>query len=299
MDNLKHLEGKAVRSIEQNNSGLNSYLIIKFTDDSKLNISGYPHGDKGVAQLDIELEDIKIPEIKNRKIETIEEEFDGSMDKLVIKFKKGGRMVIGAFNSKEDSTAGLETTVYVENKKKLVAESIDENEYKDGRFGDYIMNSPQYEEEEPDEENKNNEKDMKKFVSENLNEFSEWYRDNDDEYDVEDNDEIENDEEVEIVDAHTDDEVFDGDDIVEEPIDADIQAAIQNELSVPEFSRAALEFRLKGSREFITGIPMTLMSNGSSVLFKTEDGLRKVALSDIIVESSKPTLWVGESLEDY
>ena len=156
MDDLKHLEGKAVRSIEQNNAGLNSFMIIKFTDDSKLNVSGYPHQDNGVAQLDIELEDIKLPEIKNRKIATIEEEFDGQMDKLIIKFKQGGRMVIGAFNSKEDGTAGLETTVYVENKKKFVKESLDENEYKTGRAGNYIMNSPQYEELDPEEEDEEN-----------------------------------------------------------------------------------------------------------------------------------------------
>jgi hypothetical protein len=201
MDDLKHLQGKAVRSIEQNNSGLNSYLIIRFTDDSKFNVSGYPHGDHGVAQLDIELDGIKLPEIKNSKISTIEEEFDGQMDKLIIKFKQGGRMVIGAFNSKEDGTAGLETTVYVENKKKLVGESLKEaeqrvleNQYKDGRWGNYIMNSPQYEEEDPaaetqdllpEEEEENNEEEMKKFVGESLNEFADWYDTEPVEYDDE------------------------------------------------------------------------------------------------------------------
>jgi len=254
MDDLKHLEGKAVRSIEQNNAGLNSYMIIKFTDDSKLNIAGYPHNDNGVAQLDIALDQIKLLEIKNRKISTIEEEFDGQMDKLIIKFKQGGKMVIGAFNSKENGTAGLETTVYVENKKKFVQESLDENiknprivsrnyrdrwselpegeydlvageivdlinnpgigsihvrkedgtdvfvagfsghilkqvnenEYKDGRWGNYIMNSPQYEEVDSEEEEKENKnKEMKKFVSESLNEFADWYNTDPEEYDDE------------------------------------------------------------------------------------------------------------------
>ena len=196
MDDLNHIEGKAVRSIEQNNSGLNSYLIIKFTDDSKLNVSGYPHQDNGVAQLDIELDGIKLPEIKNRKISTIEEEFDGQMDKLIIKFKQGGRMVIGAFNSKEDGTAGLETAVYVENKKKFVKEALEEDlgkkppaMYPTGRAGNYIMNSPQYEDLDPEEEEKENKSEkMKKFVSENLNEFADWYDTEPVEYDDEEMD---------------------------------------------------------------------------------------------------------------
>jgi len=326
MDDLNHIEGKAVRSIEQNNSGLNSYLIIKFTDDSKLNISGYPHGDKGVAQLDIELNQIKLEEIKNRKIANIVEEFDGQMDKLRIKFKGGGEMIVGAFNSKEDATAGLETTVYVENKKKLVAETLQENEYKDGRWGKYIMNSPQYEEEEenPEEENENKNNDMKKFVKESIDDELSIndveYDDPEDLYgdvegDLEDEDEYVDEPDPE--DLYGDVTVSHGEKlpyqspIVMDDYDEDdeddsisyvspVEAKIDNLLKTPEFSREPLEFKLKGTEEFIEGIPMAKMSGGTAALFKTISGeLKKIPLSDIIIESKKYKGWVGESLEDY
>ena len=156
MDDLKNLEGRAVKTIEQNNSGANSFIIIKFTDDSRLNISGFPHGDKGVAQLNIELDEITIEEVKNRKIASVEEEFDGEMDIVVINFQKGGSMTINSFNSKEDGTAGMELTVHIENKKKLgtkiVAESLEENEYRTVENGDYTASQPLGEDEEEDNE---------------------------------------------------------------------------------------------------------------------------------------------------
>ena len=368
MDNIAHLEGKAVKTIEQNNSGLNSYLIVKFTDDSKLNISGYPHGDNGVAQLDIELNQIKLEEIKNRKILTIEEEFDGQMDKLHIKFKNGGEMVIGAFNSKEDGTAGLEITAYVENRKKLVGETLAENEYKDGRWGNYIMNSPQYEDiskmQQPDtndlnkieyenmiewldgksktladyilhlteignyetaiklsknlKENKNN--NMKKFVKENLDEsiqYEGYIGDEYDEYmDDIDGDDIDGDD-IDPEDLYGDVAVSHGEKEPYERIDGlnvkddesiedeisyvpEVERRIDNLLKASEFNREPLEFKIKRSGEFIEGIPMTKLSGGQAVLFKTSDGgLRKVLVSDIVLESKKFKKWVGESLEDY
>jgi len=279
MDDLKHLEGKAVRSIEQNNSGINSFLIIKFTDDSKLNISGYPHGKIGVAQLDVELEEVKIAEVKNRKIASIEEEFDGTMDRIIINFIKGGKMVVGAFNSKEDATAGLEISVYVENKKKLVGESLDENKYQDGRWGNYIMNSPQYEEEEPgnkdEEEPENKDEEMDKFVKETF-EDPNWERDELNLDDV-------GDEEIRPVDYEA----------------GDLMTAIDNELEIPEIDRAILDFNLRGTGEIISGIPMAKMSNGESILFKINDEIRQIKVSDIISESQKPKEWVEESLLEY
>ena len=329
MDDLKHLEGKAVKSIEQNNAGLNSYLIIKFTDDSKLNVAGYPHGDNGVAQLDIELEDVKIEEIKNRKIYTIEEEFDGDMDKLIINFKKGGKMVIGAFNSKEDATAGLETTVYVENAKKFVRECLEENEYKDSRWGyPTIFMSPQYEEEtEETEEKENNNKEMKKFVKETLSE-ADWQRGNDDfdEYDELNMDDVEpgpptasyepedetgrtpteiNQEEIDDLDAIA---PVKPENMNPVNIDAgDIPTMIDNELELPEPDRSEISFRYKGLRDIHSGIPITRIGD-NSVLFKVEDtpeyegGLVKVNLADIVAESEKiekTETWVKESIDDY
>lgn len=263
MDDLKHLEGKAVRTIEQNNSGLNSFIIVKFTDDSKLTISAFPHGDKGVAQLDIELENIKLEEIKNQKIVSIEEEFDGEMDKIIINFKNGGKMVVAGFNSKEDATAGMETSVYVENRKKLVGESLDENEYKDGRHGDYIMNSPQYEEEEPEPE---------KFVKETY-----------DEYDELNLDDLDSEEDIEAIS-------------VESP---DLMTAIENELKIPETDRAFLDFKLKGTGEEVSGVPMAIMNDGNYILFKIGDSIEKIKVDDMIIESQKPIKWVSESIEDY
>ena len=294
MDDLRHIEGKAVKSIEENNTGLNSYLIIKCTDGSKLNISGYPHGNRGVAQLDIELEDIKVEEIKNRKILTIEEEFDGQMDKIIIKFKDSGRMVVGSFNSKENETAGIETTVYIENKKKLVGESLLENEYKTGENGDYIMNSPQYEEEESEnkEETENKDGEMEKIVKESiddesLNELWGYGKDVEETmYNLEDT-------------RPSDDEISDelSMDDVEENSYFDIESLIDNDLSIPETDRQSIQFRLKNSTEQLEGVPMARVGD-KSVLFKIDNKLRKINVSDIITESQAFDL-VKESVEYY
>jgi hypothetical protein len=266
----------------------------------------------------VELNNIKLEEIKNRKILTIEEEFDGQLDKLRIKFKTGGEMVLGAFNSKEDATAGLETTVYVENKKKLVAETI---KYKNNT--------------------------MKKFVKENLNLFEvEWQRGNDDEeyeneddyieIDDEDNDgnpeieiELDNDDDGEEYGDIYDDKVIsnedeedeedaeldiDGTNIEDETskrfltgdededeieISSEVKTLVQNELGVPEFNREPIEFRIKSSQEYVEGVPMAIMGGGSSVLFKIDGGLRKIYFNDMVLESKKPKIWVAESINEW
>jgi len=287
MDNLQDLKEKAVRSMEQNDSGHNSYLIIKFTDDSKLTISSFPYNDKGSGRLEIDYADIKMEEIKNRKVLNITEELDSDKtEKLIITFKNGGEMIIRSYNVIEDGTAGLETSIYISNAKKVVAESLDENEYKDGRFGNYIMNQPQYEEEEPENENKNN--DMKKFVDENIDEFAKY-------------DEGPGDAE-EIATAFAPKAVED--DEMEDQLSGaseleELSNLIDHELSAPEFSRGVIQFRLKGGDEMIEGIPMAKMAGGSAILFKTQNGLRKVVLDDMIVESEEPRIWVKESLEGY
>jgi len=125
MDDLKRLEGKTIQSIEKNTDSKNSYLIIKFKEGGKLNITSFPNSDEGVGQLDINLEGLKEEDIVGKRILNITEEFDGEHDHIIINFKDNSKIVVGSFSSSEDSTAGLSTTVYAA--EKLVKESLDEN----------------------------------------------------------------------------------------------------------------------------------------------------------------------------
>ncbi len=292
MDNLQDLKERAIRSMEQNDSGHNSYLIIKFTDDSKLNVSSFPY-ENGSGRLEISYEDIKVDEVKNKKIAAIAEELDSDKtEKLIIAFKGGGKMIVKSYNVIADGTAGLELSAYIANTKKLVAESLRENQYKDGRFGQYIMNSPQYEEADPEESDIENEKgDMENFVDEDLVEFVK--RDGD--YDRE--------EFIESTDAITEEAPEISDEDIENELSGttemeNLNHAIDNEIATPEFSRVALNFKLKGSEEDISGVPMARMAGGEFVLFKTPGGLRKIFVNDIIIESEEPIVWVKESLEN-
>jgi len=152
MNDLKRLEGKTISFIEQDQNGRNSFLIIKFEEGGKLNITSFPHGDNGVGQLDIELGDIKEEDLIGKRVHSITEEFDGVNDFIIITFKDSKKMTITAFSSAENTTAGLETFVY--SSEKLVAESLNEimneNKYTDARWGQYPMYKPQYENGEDD-----------------------------------------------------------------------------------------------------------------------------------------------------
>ena len=141
MDNIQRIEGKTVKSIEKNSDSTNSFIIIKFEDDSKINITAYPQGDKGVGQLSAKTNNIKYDEIVGKRIANVIEKFDGETNYIIISFKEGGNLILSAFCNNEDITAGLKMFVYSSDK--VVKESINENTYP--RTGEYTMSRPQYE----------------------------------------------------------------------------------------------------------------------------------------------------------
>jgi hypothetical protein len=153
MNDLKRIEGKTIESVEKEFDGVNSFIIIKFQEGGKVNISSYPNGDQGVGQFDVELGDMKEDDLIGKRIHSVVEEFDGANDFIVFTFKDTSKMTITSFSSSEESTAGLDITVYTE-ATKLVAESLEElfeNTYTDARNGQYPMHKPQYENSEDEE----------------------------------------------------------------------------------------------------------------------------------------------------
>ncbi len=153
MDDLKRIEGKTIQSIGQGSDGKNSFLIIKFKEGGKVNITAHINGDDGIAQLGIEPEN---KSFEGKIIHSVVEEFDGSNDFLIFNFKSGDKLTITSFSSTEDSTSSLDISVY--SSEKLVAETLEEsvyeNEYSDARNGKYPLQNIQYEsgEDEHDED---------------------------------------------------------------------------------------------------------------------------------------------------
>jgi len=81
--------------------------------------------------------------------------------------------------------------------------------------------------------------------------------------------------------AYTDGEDFRDDDPV---IQDEFETALQNELTVPEFSRRAVSFRLKGDDEIIEAVPMAHMKDGT-YLMKVGQKFKKFDINNIIEES--------------
>lgn len=148
---------------------------------------------------------------------------------------------------------------------------------------------------------------MKKkyFVEESLNEFAkrrgrpkkvkepdpemgdDWYS-ADDEFDAEETGP------EQIEDIELEDEVTDA------ALVRKITKTLDNELQIPEFSRGTLKFKVRSTGDKIKGVPMAKMSGGEAYLFKTSNGMKKVRVDDMIVESFKgPIKFVSESLKDY
>ena len=146
---------------------------------------------------------------------------------------------------------------------------------------------------------------MKKnyFVSESLNEFGkrgrpkkvkepemedDWYA-ADDDFDA---DEPAGPEEIEDVELE--------DDVMDAALVRKITKTLDNELQIPEFSRGELKFKVRSTGEKVKGIPMAKMGGGEAYLFKTPQGMKKIKLEDMIVESFKgPKKFVSESYKDY
>jgi len=124
--------------------------------------------------------------LEGKTISTIEEDFDGENSYIIIKFKSGEKLNVTAYSSSEEGTGQIDTHVYASNQ--LVKETLEgkeKNSYL--QFGEYLMSKPQYE--------------------------------NDDEFDIEDMDDIENDEfDIEDMDDIENDEfdIEDMDDIEDE-----------------------------------------------------------------------------------
>ena len=75
--------------------------------------------------------------------------------------------------------------------------------------------------------------------------------------------------------------------INDDPIDDELLMALNNELKMPEFNRAKVDFTLKDDDEIHSGVPMAKLS-GDAFLFKLHDGkMKKIFLKDIIIESKK------------
>lgn len=75
----------------------------------------------------------------------------------------------------------------------------------------------------------------------------------------------------------------------------DVAKMLNHELQVPEFSRAFIKFKVLGTGEKVKGIPMAKMGGGTAYLFKTASGLKKVKLTDMILESmNEGTDWNGD-----
>jgi hypothetical protein len=158
MTNLKRIEGKTIKSISENNDGTNSYLIIKFEEGGKLNIVAFLRGDKGVAQLDVDLGGLTPEKLIGKRILAVEEEFDGEQDHINFTLRGGHKIKITSYCSSPVSTASLEATLYSGDnivaesnklnkmKAKFVAESLRENTYQ--QIGQYQMSKPQYESDE-------------------------------------------------------------------------------------------------------------------------------------------------------
>jgi len=117
---------------------------------------------------------------------------------------------------------------------------------------------------------------MKKIflVDESFEEYAKHHELEEDDWDMDD--ELMGPEKIENVDI--DDEIIETDDLV---------LALNNELNSPEFNRIELDFRLKSTGEKLSGITMAKMASGDTFLFKTQDGLRKINVDDIILESKK------------
>lgn len=140
MHSLERIFGKTISDFKEDFDGKNSYIIMKFEDGGKLNISAYSNKGEGTGQFDIDTSQLKNDGIIGKRIHDVKEEFDGLSDFLTFIFKDGSKLTITSFSSSEEGTAGLKTNVYSADS--IVAESLEElfeNRYMDARNGDYQL----------------------------------------------------------------------------------------------------------------------------------------------------------------
>jgi hypothetical protein len=89
------------------------------------------------------------------------------------------------------------------------------------------------------------------------------------------------------------------DEVTELSIQKQLKKMVDNELTIPEASRALLKVTKRSTGEVIEGRPLAKLSAGEAVLVSTKAGPKKVRFDDMIVESSQPTQYVSESFKDY
>jgi len=268
MDAYKALENKTIKSFEQDFDGENSYVIIKFNDGSKADIVAFPHGKEETAQIALTPYKTTEDKLVGKKIASVKEEFDGEDEHLTLEFKDGSGLDITAYSSGEEDTAGLSVDVY----SAPVKEST----------------------------KKNNRNEMENdLYFESLNEFARRGRPKKATDDVYVDDEEFDVEPEQISDVELEDEVSDL------ALQNRLKRALDNELKVPEYGRAHLQFIYKPTKQRFDAVPLAKLSGGKAYLFKTDDGLKKINLNDILLEESiqydsdKKAFLVSESFEDY
>jgi len=135
-----------------------------------------------------------------------------------------------------------------------------------------------------------------RMIEESLNEFAKRGRPRKDKtpikkiddvkdawYEPDEDDEVIGDIDIDTSDMDNAEEI----EIEENTIYDKLLMALSNELKMPEFNRAKVDFTLKDDDEIHTGVPMAKLSD-NAFLFKLEDGkMKKIFLKDIIVESKK------------
>ena len=122
---------------------------------------------------------------------------------------------------------------------------------------------------------KENQKMKARFVKESLEQDQDIYDE-------------ENGEEVEVTESPLDkvemtEDPEEDDDLV---IQDEFEAALNNELKVPEYARRTVSFKVKGERGIVDAVPMAKMKDGA-FLMKVGNSYRKFKMDDIVEESFK------------
>jgi hypothetical protein len=127
MDNLKNVVGKTIKSCKYGNDGNNSYLIIKFIDGGKLNLTAFS-SKPGTGQVNVEISGTKNPEqidqLIGKQIKNIEEKFNGEYSHIIMKFTDGVSAIFAAYSSSTGGKSDINYNVYESILNKIVRECL-------------------------------------------------------------------------------------------------------------------------------------------------------------------------------
>lgn len=121
------LTGKTIESIERDSVGKNSTMIMAFKEGGKVTIASTPNGGTGSAQLDVTASGIKLDEIIDSRIESVEKEYNGINDHIKFKLANGGTISVSGFGSSEETRATLSMDVKLAPAKITESRLVDEN----------------------------------------------------------------------------------------------------------------------------------------------------------------------------